>query len=313
MRILTDIDPSSPRCPEPSTSWMAWPEDPESVHVARAVFGRDARLFVADRDGAKLAREFPLVLWRERAAESQVDLAMRLAKRMPRAMDKLVLVADSGDGMKGHFDRSWKAESGNLHATVLVRENPPATLVGMGYAALPVVALAEATANLVGAARTGIRWINDILVDGAKVGGAVSRANSSGGYYHHAAFGMGLNTRTAPDVAPTIFVPRVGSLAAETAGKSPLELLTGLLSAFAANHALLLREGGGALVERYRRRARFVGRQVFLYEDGVGCDALPVDRQRLLTTGVVEEIDGNLFLRIGGRRFGAGRLVVAEA
>lgn len=310
MRIVTDVDPASPDSPEPSTSWLQTDGEFGDVHLVRTVFDRGAPLFVAEQEGAKLSREFPLVLWRSRAAESQVDLAMRLARRLPKGLDRVVLVADAGDGMKGHFDRSWKADRGNLHVTVLVRENLPTAHVGMGYAALPVLALADAAANLAGAGRVGIRWINDILVDGRKVGGAISRASAAGGNYEHAAFGMGLNTGSTPSVQPTMFVPEVGSLAAETRGKSPLALLMGILSAFAANHALLQREGGSALAERYRRRASVLGREVCLFEDGPGRDGLAPENQRLVARGVVDAIDDNLFLAIGGRSYGSGRIAV---
>ena len=312
MQIVTDIDPGTDRCPEPESSWVRFDGEGDWHSVLRQSFPDCTKLFVTDQNGAKLSREFPMIVWRSRVAESQVDLAMRLAKRLPRHARSLVLVAGEGTAFRGHHDRRWECAAGNLHVTVLLRENLPASLVGMGYAILPILAIADAAVALAGSHRVGIKWINDILLDGGKVGGAISRSSFGGGNYEHAAFGMGLNTATAPDVTRTVFVPRVASLQDAIGDRTPLGLLSILLSSFASNHALLLREGGRALAERYRQLSAVIGREVCLFSDGEGLNELPVGDQSILARGSVETISENMELIIGGKRYANGRIAYAE-
>ncbi len=312
MQIVTDIDPNTDRCPEPDVSWVRFDDDSDWRSVFRQTFPNGTKLFSADQSGAKLSGEFPMVLWRNRAEESQVDLAMRLAKRLPRDACSLVLVAGAGSEFRGHYDRRWECAPGNLHVTVLLRENLPASLVGMGYAILPILALADAAIALASARRVGIKWINDVLLDGGKVGGAISRSSFGGGNYEHAAFGMGLNTTSAPDVTRTVFVPRVASLGNEIGKRTPLALLGVLLSSFASNHTLLLHEGGRALAERYRRLSVVTGKEVCLFRDGEGFNERPLDAQSAIIQGTVDSVTDNLELVIKGKRYASGRLAFAE-
>ncbi len=73
---------------------------------------------------------------------------------------------------------------------------------------LPVVALVDAVRAVTGGAlRPGIKWVNDVLVDGRKIGGVLTSTQTQGDRVSAVLLGIGLNVATAPPVPPTPFVP----------------------------------------------------------------------------------------------------------
>lgn len=313
MQILTDIDPSTEACPDPRTSWSRWRASGRFARIAQACFPAGGTLYGADIEGPKLTREFPVVVWRAGSDASQLDLASGLAGWLPAEVGTVVLVTGTSAHLRGHFDRRWAGAPGNLHVTVLVRETAPVEHVGLGYAILPVLALYDCARGVVTShRRVSIKWINDILLDGAKIGGALSRGRTQGGAYTHAVFGMGLNVNVIPAVPRTVFVPHVTCLRPHTGDKPLLDTLRRLLSSFASNHSLLRRKGLAGLIDRYRKACEVPGRAVRLYEDGPGLDDRHPNGRRVLARGRVESITDELQLVIEGRAYGVGRLAYEE-
>ncbi|MEZ5773779.1 MAG: NADH-quinone oxidoreductase subunit NuoN [Hyphomicrobiaceae bacterium] len=106
---------------------------------------------------------------------------------------------------RGRASRPWRSEAGNLHASALVRLD----MVPWRAAQLSLVAgvaLHEAVATLIGecAAVSSLRlkWPNDLLLDGGKLGGilveTVTPPPPAAGLA--AVVGFGVNLATAPDI-----------------------------------------------------------------------------------------------------------------
>lgn len=313
MQVVTDIAPFSESSPAPETSWRRWQPAGDIRDLLTAIFPDDRPLYSAEDTGRKMTREFPLIVWRARADRSQLEQAAELDKTLPLFVKSVVLVAEQCDGLRGHYDRKWHSAPGNLHVTILLRETLPAEFVGLGYAVLPVLALADCAESIAGGKHTiRIKWINDILSNGAKIGGALSRASVQSGYFSDPVLGMGLNLTTTPEVPPTVFVPRVGNLGDVVSMRNRLDVLKRLLSAFHANHYLLTRKGAKGLADRYRRLSSVVGRTVRVYEDGPGLDDMNIQGRKLLARGTVQSIDDQLRLVVDGERIMSGRLAFEE-
>ncbi|HTL13125.1 MAG TPA: biotin--[acetyl-CoA-carboxylase] ligase [Bdellovibrionota bacterium] len=113
---------------------------------------------------------------------------------------------------RGRASREWKSAEGNLHLSVVVRPSHPElwTWVPLS-AAVAVARVAEAvTPTLAGSLR--IKWPNDLLVGGKKLGGILCEGAGSGrdGYL---IVGMGVNVAYAPQVPdrPTVCLSELGS------------------------------------------------------------------------------------------------------
>jgi BirA family biotin operon repressor/biotin-[acetyl-CoA-carboxylase] ligase len=112
------------------------------------------------------------------------------------AADRTVLVTRHQTAGKGRLDRQWIAAPGtNLLVSLLFRDVPrhPHELTQR-------VALAAARAchEVAGVSPT-LKWPNDLLLEGRKLGGVLAQAGGPGPQY--VVVGLGLNVRWAPDDA----------------------------------------------------------------------------------------------------------------
>ncbi len=178
-----------------------------------------------------------------------------LAAAVTGAPDRSVLVADHQRAGRGRLDRRWEAPPGaNLLVSILFRTvpDPPGELVRR-------VALAAAEA---GRRSTGadvrLKWPNDLLLDGRKLGGILTQhrhvrhvrhgraRQGEGGSGAVVVVGLGLNVGWAPDGAA-----RLGDAVSRPA------VLDALLRVYDE-----LPAGPDELGERYRERLDTLGRRV---------------------------------------------------
>jgi BirA family transcriptional regulator, biotin operon repressor / biotin---[acetyl-CoA-carboxylase] ligase len=256
-------------------------------------------------------------LWRPllvsgHARGSQYERLIRLARAGVALPHGLACVARSGTGLQGFHGRGWAAAPGNIHLSVHLapgREIPRFESVFMALAAVAVVETIDAVAGLAGRAR--IRWVNDVLIDGAKVAGVLAHTQTRGATVTSVVLGIGLNVETRPEVRPTPFVPRAAALRGFVPSDPPpalREVLWLLLRRLEANYRRLLADGYGPIVERYRGRSEVLGREVFVSAD------TPDEVPHLLAAGRVARIGDGLELHLEGRAqpVTRGRLLLGE-
>jgi BirA family biotin operon repressor/biotin-[acetyl-CoA-carboxylase] ligase len=222
-------------------------------------------------------------------------------------------VALSGRGFHGQRGRPWAALPGNLHLCPVIPEPELATSVLPALPMLPVVAVVDAVRELSGGSlRPGIKWINDVLVDGRKVGGVLTASQTQRDRVGSLLFGIGLNVATAPPVPVTPFVPRVGSLADAGVRATWAEAALAVLGAVGRRLVALAREGPSSLLEAYRAASLVVGREVCIFPDA--SEALPTSVAVPLARGTVLGIGPDLSLTLEGVEtpVTTGRLAFAE-
>jgi biotin-(acetyl-CoA carboxylase) ligase len=157
----------------------------------------------------------------------------------------------------------------------------------------------------------GIKWVNDILLGGAKVAGVLAYTQSQGDAVTSAVLGLGINAETTPAVQPTPFVPEVACIQdfvlSGTTGIRE-KMFKHVLQTLADNYDRLLRDGFSSLLERYRARSVIVGREVTI------CADRRDGRVEVLAEGRVRSIGDNLELLLEGhpRPIREGRLVLGR-
>jgi BirA family biotin operon repressor/biotin-[acetyl-CoA-carboxylase] ligase len=120
--------------------------------------------------------------------------ARLLARAEAGAPSGTVIAAARQTAGRGRMGREWYAdESASLTFSLLWRLPPAAPLGGLSLAV--GVAVAEALRDL-GEDRVALKWPNDILRDGGKLGGILIELVS--GAPHAAVIGIGLNLRLPP-------------------------------------------------------------------------------------------------------------------
>ncbi len=134
-----------------------------------------------------------------------------------------LFLADSLSGSKGRFSRVWHAPPGGLWGSLIYIS----TLVPK-YRLLAPLAVGVACCEAMrenGADDASIRWINDVLIGGRKVGGFLAENFSgpvSGEDYCLLGFGINLNNEEFPDYLDQIAT----SLSLEAGGTIDLERFT---------------------------------------------------------------------------------------
>lgn len=223
-------------------------------------------------------------------------------------------VALAGRGFHGQRGRPWAALAGNLHLCPVIPEPGLAARELPSLPMLPVVALVDAVRALSGGTlRPGIKWVNDVLVDGRKVGGVLTASQTQRDRVGSLLFGIGLNVATAPAVPVTPFVPRVGSLAGSGSHVTWADAALAVLSSLGRRLVALVSGGPATLLQAYRSASVVVGREVCIFPpEPLSGDEAPAPAP--LARGTVVAIGADLSLTIDGvaEPVTSGRLAFAE-
>ena len=199
----------------------------------------------------------------ERAApvllEERVDSTNLYLRRLSGAVpDGTAVIAKAQRAGRGRAGRSFLSPEGGLYLSVLLRPavEPERLPTLTPVAAAAVCRAVEKTCGV----SCGIKWPNDVLLDGKKICGILVES-VLGGEKNCVIVGIGINANTPS--FPEELRGIAGSIAAAAGRPVDLHALAAeVLSAFDALYALWLDDGGAAVREEYRLRCLSVGREV---------------------------------------------------
>jgi biotin-[acetyl-CoA-carboxylase] ligase BirA-like protein len=290
MRILTDAPDAASALLPRGAAWRragadtdAADADAEGLALWRGL-GADGAPWMA----AAGAGRWLLVL--DDAPRSQFDQLNERLAAGDALPDGLACVALAGSRFRGQRGRPWTALRGNLHLSVHLALDLDATAAQVGLTLLPAVATARAIEAVSGGRlRPGLKWVNDVLLEGRKVAGVLTSTQLQGGRVLHAVFGIGVNVARAPELPPSPRAAPAGSLAALDAAfevdAAWATLGLALLSELERGRRALEEGDGADLFDAYRARAAFLGRVVTIWpvDEGGAPDAVaPLARGRVL-------------------------------
>ena len=110
------------------------------------------------------------------------------------SVDGTVILADQQTGGRGRRGRSFVSPAGKgLYLSAALRPQCPLSEIST-LTAWTAVALCDAVEAVCGV-RPGIKWPNDIVVDGKKVCGILTEMSMEQGYIQHIVIGVGINVR----------------------------------------------------------------------------------------------------------------------
>jgi BirA family biotin operon repressor/biotin-[acetyl-CoA-carboxylase] ligase len=135
-----------------------------------------------------------------RAMEQARQHIINLEEAGGSAASGTVILADTLMHSKGRFTRTWHAPPGGLWGCLILAD----TFMPRARTLLPLalgVACCEAVRDL-GAKKACVRWVNDVLVSGQKIGGFLVEGFRSPRYgeeYHLLGFGININNNCFPE------------------------------------------------------------------------------------------------------------------
>jgi BirA family transcriptional regulator, biotin operon repressor / biotin---[acetyl-CoA-carboxylase] ligase len=160
-----------------------------------------------------------------------------------------VVLAEEQTAGRGRGGHSWHSErAAGIYVTVLLRPK-----LAPGQAPL-LTMMAGLSAHAAIQAQTGLavdlKWPNDLLIGGKKVGGILTEMHAEPGLVRFVIVGIGLNVNQ--DKFPRELGGIATSLRAETGRpQSRLELLVRLLREFESDYNRFLANGGASVIERF--------------------------------------------------------------
>ena len=192
--------------------------------------------------------------------DSTNDEAMALAAR--GALEGTVVIADAQERGRGRMGRSWTSPPGvGVYLSVILRpaipphDTPSLTLLG-------AVAVAEAIEEVVGLA-AGVKWPNDLIVRGRKVGGILGEVAAETSHLHYVVLGIGINVNQTEAPFEGELRHTATSLRIET-GRfvDRTAMIRSLCESLDRWYNCFLSEGLAPIIERLRQRCLTLGQRV---------------------------------------------------
>jgi BirA family transcriptional regulator, biotin operon repressor / biotin---[acetyl-CoA-carboxylase] ligase len=244
-----------------------------------------------DRYGQQ-ARFRGLRVMRVARTASTQEVVLRAARE--GAVEGFACLAAEQTAGRGRQGRAWVAPAGTaMLASVLLRRSATVA-AGIPFAA--GLALVDVLAADPGVA-AGLKWPNDVLVDGRKLAGILSEVEPTTSTPDLVAIALGIGVNlTAIEFPEGVEAVSLHTLMARPPGAEALLVSWG--QALSARIAALERGGIGALLDDWRRCAVGLGGPVTVHASGGDVEGIAVD---------VGE-DGALLVESSGRmhRFLAG-------
>ena len=233
------------------------------------------------------------------SVDSTNELALALSLKSPES--GTVIIADSQAKGRGRLGRVWVSPPGrNIYMSAILTpeiELRDATLLTV----VAALACASALRNKTGLI-ANIKWPNDLIVGGKKIGGILTELRSGHDKINFAVMGIGINVNSGGDDFPEE-LERIATSVKEETGRNQSRsgIIAEVLNEVERWYEKLMNEGRFPLLEEWRKLSSTVGKRV------------RVTLCREVLSGFAEDIDkeGMLVLKLASgerRRISAGDL-----
>lgn len=191
-----------------------------------------------------------------------VDSTNRELKRRAEAgeTEGAAVFAETQTAGRGRLGRSfYSPPAAGVYGSILLRPRIPADQA-LFLTTAAAVAAARAISDAVGR-QVGIKWVNDLFLDGKKVCGILTEADVDleSGMLRYAVCGIGINVSPAETGFPEELKAVAGTLRGACDGDGRAALAAALLDRFSECVTAPKEE----ILEEYRSRSILIGKQVF--------------------------------------------------
>ncbi|MDI6901074.1 MAG: biotin--[acetyl-CoA-carboxylase] ligase [Anaerosomatales bacterium] len=210
------------------------------------------------------------------------------------AAEGTVVIAASQSAGRGRFGRTWESPSGGAYTSVVLRPAMPP--VAVSPLALVVACGIARGLDALGV-RLGIKWPNDLVLDGRKVAGVLLEMSAEADIVEWVVAGWGLNVRRplgAPDGA--------AFLQDAVSGSSPPEVAALALDGVAGAYRRFASDGFVSLAGEFEARDVLRGASVVV-RDLAG---------RVTAEGEARGVDDAGRLLVGGTAVAAGEVTLGS-
>ncbi|TCI37261.1 biotin--[acetyl-CoA-carboxylase] ligase [Exiguobacterium sp. SH4S7] len=200
-------------------------------------------------------------------AYDQVDTTQRIAHELAQkgALEGTLVISEEQTAGRGQLGRSWHNPSHvNIAASIILRPELP---IREASKLTLMAASAFARSLRQQGVPAYIKWPNDLLVNGKKIGGILTEMQTEGDRIQAVILGFGLNVNT--ESIPTDLVHRATSIKLETGvALRRSEVLADLLAELETEYDALLESGFGPVRDNWLENAAYLNEEVTLTASG---------------------------------------------
>ena len=172
-----------------------------------------------------------------------------------------LLVAGEQTKGRGRYGRTFFSPQGTgVYFSLLLRPKGVLVQQGTGLTAMAAVAICEAVKELSGKP-TGIKWVNDIYVNGKKVCGILTEASMGleSGRLDYVILGVGVNVYPPETGFPESLIDKAGVVFDEMQDDMKNRLIALFLENFGAYY---LKQSEKSYIEKYKEYSLVTGKQI---------------------------------------------------
>ncbi len=184
-----------------------------------------------------------------------------------------IVIADSQTQGKGRQDRNWLSPPGvGLWFSILLKPRIPVQYLNL-INLFTAYSLAQYLEKLVedetgSRIHIGLKWPNDLLIDGRKISGILLEANFSNKQFRYLVVGIGLNVNQSADEFPGQIAGQAGSLRMATDRVWEREkLFAGFLNYYYKCYRDVFPNNFNRVVELYMSKALFRGKHITIQQE----------------------------------------------
>lgn len=177
----------------------------------------------------------------EESVESTQKIAHKLASQ--GVPEGTVVIADEQRSGKGRMNRNWHSPKyTGIWMSLILKPNIPLTKAPQ-LTLLTAVAVVQAMEEITGLT-PGIKWPNDILIDGKKVTGILTELQAEADRIHSIIIGVGINVNQKLEDFPLELQDKASSLSIQKGEQiSRAELIRTIFKHFEKLYSLYLKQG----------------------------------------------------------------------
>ena len=195
------------------------------------------------------------------SVDSTNEIAMLLSTK-DETESGIIIIADRQEKGKGRLGRTWISPPGvNIYMSIILRpeiEPKDATILTV----LTSIACALVLRRISGL-EIAIKWPNDLMVSGKKLGGILTEVRSEPGRIKTAVIGIGINVNIENKDFPTEIRSIATSIKNETEKHhSRNEMIIQILKEFEDWFEVFKSKGGKPLLEKWRQLSSTLGKNV---------------------------------------------------
>ncbi len=245
----------------------------------------------------------------EESLKSQYDIIIKLLDKNKINFSSCLCIAGSGKNFHGNRNRYWESVKGNIHLSALIRPDCRIENFHTGIVVASAVAVIRTIDEIPELENKAyIKWVNDILIEGEKVGGIIAHAKTEGEIINSLVIGIGLNIFAAPCIKSDSIVHN-STCISKFIKKNTISLKSvfySLVKNLYLDYENLKYEKYNSILNFYRNRSLISGKKVKVISDPLEGESTEIYE------GIVEKIGENLELYFQDKKTPVtkGRLIV---